>query len=124
MVNGGQLMQGSDIAEPDDGFGDLRYPIDDPLQSVPAARTEDRIDRGVPQGLGQIRQTVVIRAGKPSPRIARVRALAHYISPRAQTRSRPVDIGGIDNSGGRYDTDMSHKYILYSSQLTKRLGSR
>ena len=83
-MNGGCLMQGRDIAETDDRFGDGRNTVNDTLQSVPASGTEDAVHRGIAEGVDQIGQTIFVRSGKTTPCIARVRALAHYISPRAQ----------------------------------------
>ena len=89
------LMQGSDVAKTDDGFGDRRNTVDNTLKSVPAARAEDRIHRRVLECRDEVRQTILIGSGKPSPRVTRMRALAHYISPRAQAIDSPVDIRGV-----------------------------
>ena len=97
-IQAGGLMQRRDVTEADEGFGDRRHPIDDSLQSVPASRTEDNIHLGIIDGIHYIRQTMLICSGKTSPRVTRVRALAHYISPRAQARCRPVDKRRVDDS--------------------------
>ena len=84
-------MQRCDVAEPDDGFGDRRYAVDDALQTVSAARAENEIDGLVRQRVYEIRQTVVVVARKTSPFLVRVRARANLITPRAQARNSPID---------------------------------
>ena len=106
-------MQGCDVTKTDDRFGDSRHAVDDTLQTIPAPGTEDHIHRIVMERVHEIRQTVIVRSGKPSPRIARVHALAHLISPHAQTRSRPVDIRRVNDSGGRYDADVFHQTLAF-----------
>lgn len=85
-------MQGGYIAETDDGFGDLRHSVYDTLQSISPARTKNEVHRRIMERIDEVRQPVFIPSGKASPFIARVRAFAHFISPRAQARSRPVDV--------------------------------
>ena len=77
-------MKGGDVAKTDDGFPDGSDTVDDPLQSVSAARTKDEIYIVVRQRGIEIRSPLLIRSGKTSPLRACVRALAHFISPRAQ----------------------------------------
>ena len=70
MTDSRKLMQCRDITEPDNRLLDFCHAVNDTLQTVPSAGTEDKIDRIIVQCLDEVRQPVFIGDGLPEYRMA------------------------------------------------------